>query len=109
MDESEASGRRDGSAETAEAGEPPALLRSIGRVGAPRGAEATTEQFHFWVPEDRLVEKTQLVHVESPTGAHSVRFYGLVTEVFRRSRRNDMLEEADRFDGRPGGEVPLAG
>lgn len=82
-------------------------LDPIGRVGAPRGAEATTEQFYFWVPEDRLVEKTQLVYVDGPAGATSVRFYGLVTEVFRRSRRADMLEEADRFDGRPQEEVPI--
>jgi len=79
----------------------------IGRVAAPRGAEATTEQFYFWVPEDRLVEKTQLVYVDGPAGATPVRFYGLVTEVFRRSRRADMLEEADRFDGRPEEEVPI--
>ncbi len=76
-------------------------------MAAPRGSEATTEAFHFWVPEDRLVEKTQLVHVESPTGGRDVHFYGLVTEVFRRSRRNDMLEESDRFDGRPEEQVPL--
>ena len=101
MDESKAPGRRDGSTEPVEAGETPAGLRPVGRVGAPPDAEATSEHFHFWVPEDRLVEKTQLVHVESPTGGQDVRFYGLVTEVFRRSRRSDMLEEADRFDGRP--------
>ena len=79
MDESEASGRRDGSGETAGVGEAAAGLRSIGRVGAPPDAEATSERFHFWVPEDRLVEKTQLVHVESPTGGEKVHFYGLVT------------------------------
>jgi hypothetical protein len=107
MDESKAPGRRDGSPETPEVGETPTGLRPVGRVGAPPDAEATSEHFHFWVPEDRLVEKTQLVHVESPTGGQNVRFYGLVTEVFRRSRRSDMLEEADRFDGRPEEQVPL--
>jgi hypothetical protein len=107
MDESTSPGRRDGSAEMPQAAETSSGFRPVGRVGAPRGAEATTEVFHFWVPDDRLVEKTQLVHVESPTGDHDVRFYGLVTEVFRRSRRSDMLEEADRFDGRPEEEVPL--
>ncbi len=82
-------------------------LSSVGRVGTPRGMEATTEQFYFWVPDDRLVEKTQLIHVESPVGQKSVKFYGLVSEVFRRSRRTDMLEESDRFDGRPEEEVPV--
>ena len=82
-------------------------LTPVGRVGAPRGAEATTEGFYCWVPDDRLIEKTQLVYVDSPAGPTNVRFYGLVSEVFRRSRRADMLEEADRFDGRPEEEVPI--
>ncbi|MGE0820845.1 MAG: ATP-binding protein [Candidatus Binatia bacterium] len=79
----------------------------LGRVGAPQGAEATSEEFHFWVPDDQLVEKTQLVYLESPTARRTVTFYGLVTEVFRRSRRANMLEETDRFDGRPEEEVPI--
>jgi hypothetical protein len=107
MDTSTDHVRRDGSSEPVEAGETATGLRPLGRVGAPPDAEATSDQFHFWVPEDRLVEKTQLVHLESPAGTQDVRFYGLVTEVFRRSRRRDMLEEADRFDGRPEEEVPL--
>jgi DNA helicase HerA-like ATPase len=82
-------------------------LHPLGRVGAPRGAEATSEQFYFWVPDEQLVEKTQLIHMKSPAGRTAVEFYGLVTEVFRRSRRADMLEEADRFDGRPDEEVPI--
>jgi uncharacterized protein len=88
-------------------GTPPSGLIPVGRVGAPLGAEATTEQFYFWVPEDRLVEKTQLVYVDSPAGPAVVKFYGLVSEVFRRSRRADMLEEADRFDGRAEEEVAV--
>ena len=52
------------------------------------------------------IEKTQLVYAEGPAGAGPVRHYGLVTEVYRRSRRADMLEEADRFDGRFGGAEP---
>jgi len=107
MDGSKDDSRRDGSSEAIEAEEAAEALRALGRVGAPPDAEATSERFHFWVPEDQLVEKTQLVHVESPTGGEKVHFYGLVTEVFRRSRRKDMLEEADRFDGRPEEQVPL--
>src|SRR5262245_10586349 len=82
-------------------------LYPLGRVGAPRGAEATSEQFYFWAPDEQLVEKTQLIFMKSPAGRTSVEFYGLVTEVFRRSRRADMLEETDRFDGRPEEEVPI--
>lgn len=72
----------------------------VGRVGAPRASEATTEEFYFWIPEDQVVEKTQLVRVLSRAGATPVEFFGLVTEVFRRSRRESMLEESDRYDGR---------
>ena len=82
-------------------------LTPLGRVGAPQGAEATSEEFHFWVPDDQLVEKTQLIYLKSPTARQTVTFYGLVTEVFRRSRRANMLEETDRFDGRPEEEVPI--
>ncbi len=90
-----------------EDGARPARQAPLGRVGAPKGEEATTEQFYCWVPDDLLVEKTQLVYVESPAGPKPVEFYGLVTEVFRRSRRVDMIEESDRFDGRPEEEVPV--
>jgi hypothetical protein len=79
----------------------------LGRVGTPRESEATSQVFYFWAPEDGLIEKTQLVHVEAEVGERAVQFYGLVTEVFRRSRRASMLEEADRFDGRPDESVPL--
>jgi hypothetical protein len=79
----------------------------LGRVGAPRASEATTEEFYFWVPEDQVVEKTQLVRVQSRAGTIPVEFFGLVTEVFRRSRRDSMLEESDRYDGRSDEEVPL--
>lgn len=79
----------------------------LGRIGAPRGSEATTAKFFFWVPEDGVVEKTQLIMAEGPVGERRVRHYGLVTEVFRRSRRVDMLEEADRYDGRPEEQVDV--
>jgi uncharacterized protein len=73
----------------------------IGRVGAPAGAEASSEEFTVWTAEDVAIEKTQLLCVDSTVGSTPTRFYGLVSEAFRRSRRSDMLEEADRFDGRP--------
>jgi len=79
----------------------------IGRVGAPSGLEATTDCFYFWASEDDLVEKTQLVRAESHVGGQPAEFYGLVSEVYRRSRRRSMLEEADRFDSRPDEEVAI--
>jgi hypothetical protein len=86
---------------------PQAVDAPLGRVGAPRAGEATTEEFYFWIPEDQVVEKTQLVRVRSRAGTIPVEFFGLVTEVFRRSRRDSMLEESDRYDGRPDEELPL--
>lgn len=85
----------------------PRSLESTGRVGAPRGLEATSDQFYFWVSDEQLIEKTQLVHAESLAGTGSVTYYALVTEVYRQSRQQDMLEESDRFDGRPEEEVPI--
>lgn len=82
-------------------------VHPIARVGAPRGSEATTEEFRVWVDEDEFLEKTQLVTVESTAGRANVELYGLVTEVHRLSRSADMLEEADRFDGDPNRTVPL--
>lgn len=51
-----------------------AAINGIGRVAAPRGSEANTEEFYFWVPEDKTVEKTQLIYVDSTVGGTPVRF-----------------------------------
>jgi len=83
-------------------------VRPLGRVGAPRGAEATSEEFSVWVPDDQIIEKTQLVRVETEAGSISVRMYGLVSEVSRRSRRADILEESDRYDNEPAESVPTS-
>lgn len=82
--------------------------RPLGRVGAPRGAEATSDEFSVWVPDDQIIEKTQLVRAETEAGAVSVRMYGLVSEVSRRSRRVDILEESDRYDNEPAETVPTS-
>jgi hypothetical protein len=82
--------------------------RPLGRVGAPRGAEATSEEFSVWVPDDQIIEKTQLVRVETEAGSVPVRMYGLVSEVSRRSRRVDILEESDRYDNEPAESVPTS-
>lgn len=84
------------------------LARPLGRVGAPRGAEATSEEFSVWVPDDQIIEKTQLVRAETEMASTRVRIYGLVSEVSRRSRRADILEESDRYDNNPGDTVPTS-
>jgi hypothetical protein len=81
--------------------------QQVGRVASPQGREATSEAFTFWVPEGTLVEKTQLVYVDSIYGARSFRTYGLIEEVFRQSRRRSVAEERDRFDGRLNVQLPL--
>jgi uncharacterized protein len=81
-------------------------VRPLGRVGAPRGDEATSEEFTFWAPDDQRVEKTQLVRVETESGGTPLRLYGLVAEVIRRSRLANMLEESDRYDNDPAEQVP---
>jgi uncharacterized protein len=71
----------------------------IGRVASPARNESTSVRFYFWVPRNRIVEKTQLVWTESQLGSRHIRFYGIVDEVYRRSRKQNMGEEVDTFDG----------
>jgi len=73
--------------------------RVIGRVGAPVGQIATSEEFFFTFPAEVLVEKTQIVTCESLIGDKTYTFYALVTEVFRQSRQKAMSGEADEYDG----------
>ena len=86
----------------------PADVRPVGRVGAPRGAEATSDTFSVWVADDEVVEKTQLVRADTEVGGRPVHMYGLVSEVSRRSRRADILEESDRYDNDPAESVPTS-
>jgi uncharacterized protein len=81
----------------------------IGKVAAPPRLEATSEQFHFWFPEGALVEKTQLVTVESETAGRAVTFYAMVDEVRRQSGRNSMGHEVNEADGDLRYEPPFAG
>src|SRR5918912_1815856 len=71
----------------------------IGRVGAPPHQEASSDQFFFTVPPLALVEKTQLVTCESEIDGKTYKFYGIVTEVRRQSRKPSMGSEADEYDG----------
>lgn len=79
----------------------------IGKVASPLRNESTSSLYHFWVPRGVLVEKTQLVRTESCIGGHTLRFYGIVDEVFRRSRKRSIDEEFDTFDGDPDYEPPF--
>ncbi len=108
--------------------------RLLGKVASPEGAEATSEEFTFWVAEDVLVEKSQIVHAVSAyghgdpgdRGSHggqgnqdnhgdrsdrgdsgTITFHAVVDEVYRRSRRRTVLEEADRFGGDARATLPL--
>jgi hypothetical protein len=80
----------------------------IGRVGTPPNLEATADQFAFWVPEGTPIEQTQIVRAQAffPS-VGQVTYFGLVEEVSRRSRRHDILEERDRYDGVPSAELLL--
>lgn len=80
----------------------------IGRVGAPGGQEATSEGFTFWVPPDALVEKTQLVSCESRIAGTSYKFYAIIDEVHRSSRKRNMGHEVDEADGDLNYEPPFA-
>ncbi len=74
-------------------------INVIGRVASPPQLESTSDQFHFWVQRDRLVEKTQIVRTESRVDGKMLQFYGVIDEVRRRSRKRDINEEFDGSDG----------
>lgn len=81
--------------------------RVTGKVASPVRHESTSTLFYFWVPRHMLVEKTQLVRTESAIGGQSLRFYGKVEEVFRRSRQSSIDAEYDAFDGDPDYQPPF--
>ncbi len=87
---------------------PDAHPKTIGKVASPPRRESTSEQFHFWVPGDELVEKTQIVRTDSSVGGREISFYATVDEVYRQSRRGSIGEEFDAYDGDPGYEPELA-
>ena len=71
----------------------------VGRVGAPPQKEATSRNFFFWIPRDRLAETTQIVTCTSDIAGEPCRFYGIVDEVYRQSRKRSMASEVDEADG----------
>ncbi|MBA2680362.1 MAG: ATP-binding protein [Ktedonobacteraceae bacterium] len=71
----------------------------LGVVGSPQGQEATSQEFSFWVQRTILVEETQVVVCESTIAGRPYRFYGIINQVYRRSRKRNMDEEFDQSDG----------
>jgi uncharacterized protein len=72
---------------------------AIGRIASPPRSESTTSRCYFWVPDGTLVEKTQLFRTDSAVAGETISFYGVVEEVYRRSRRRGIEDEVDQFDG----------
>jgi len=70
----------------------------VGRVAAPPEHESTSGCFYFWVDRKQGIERTQIVTTSSDIGGRTVKFVGIVQEVYRRSRQKDVGEEAARFD-----------
>lgn len=70
----------------------------MGRVASPLNHESTTGRFYFWVPPGTLVEKTQLVVTRCEVAGRALTFYGVVEEVYRRSRQRNMDGEVDLYD-----------
>jgi uncharacterized protein len=76
--------------------QPPAIdsaSEPLGRVGCPPGQEANVDEFYFWVVPGALVEQTQIVHVRTEMGRKPVTVYGVVEQVYRRSRISTMQME----------------
>lgn len=79
----------------------------IGKIASPQRRESTTEKFWFWIPASQLIEKTQIVRVDSQVGGRQIRFFGVIDEVYRQSRLSNMGEEHDVFDGDLSYEPPF--
>jgi hypothetical protein len=79
----------------------------LGRVASPVRQESTSEHCDFWVQRDRIAEKSQIVRIDSQLAGQDVRFYGLVEEVYRRSRLSNIHEAFDGTDGDAAEEAPF--
>lgn len=71
----------------------------IGRVASPPRLESTAEQYYFWANRGRIIENNQFVRTESTIDGQAIRFYGIIDEVRRTSRKRDIQEEYDTSDG----------
>src|SRR4051812_38299083 len=86
-----------------------ALRPIIGKVASPPMKEATSEEFHFWIPRGVMGEKGQMVRTDWLTANRSVQYYAIVDEVYRQSRKKNIGEEYDTFDGDTGYEPEFTG
>ncbi len=85
-----------------------ATTNAVGRIAAPNRFEATSSEFYFWIKRGETLEENQTVFSESNINGEEVRFYALIDEIKRTSRRADMTEEYDIGDGDVNYEPPFS-
>lgn len=86
----------------------PANETAVGRIAAPNRFEATSSEFYFWIKRGVTLEENQIVFSESNINGEEIKFYALVDEIKRNSRRADMTEEYDIGDGDVNYEPPFS-
>lgn len=72
---------------------------AVGRIAAPIKFESTPSAFYFWIKRGTVLEENQIVYSESEAGCETIKYYGVIDEIKRTSRRADMTEEYDAADG----------
>lgn len=85
-----------------------AAINAVGRIAAPNRFEATSSGFYFWIKRGVTLEENQIVFSESRINGEEIKFYALIDEIKRTSRRADMTEEYDIGDGDVNYEPPFA-
>lgn len=80
----------------------------LGRISTPPAKEATPFEFYFWVDNDRLVELTNLVKVESELLGEKIIYYGIVDSIGRISFVQSISDDVMRFDGNSQNEPPIS-
>lgn len=72
---------------------------AVGRIAAPIKFESTPSAFYFWIKRGTVLEENQIVYSKSEAGGETIKYYGVIDEIKRTSRRADMTEEYDAADG----------
>ncbi len=85
-----------------------ATENAVGRIAAPNRFEATSSGFYFWIKRGVTLEENQIVFSESNINGEEIKFYALIDEIKRTSRRADMTEEYDIGDGDVNYKPPFA-
>ena len=85
-----------------------AAINAVGRIAAPNRFEATSSAFYFWIKRGVTLEENQIVFSESHINGEEIKFYALIDEIKRTSRRADMTEEYDIGDGDVNYEPPFS-